>query len=73
MAISNLLFGALILLGVVPWLPRKWSWKTLRTSIAFRKWAKGKSSELELAQSDRNLVRVPIAGHCPYRSSQVAV
>ncbi|HEX4227864.1 MAG TPA: PepSY-associated TM helix domain-containing protein [Bryobacteraceae bacterium] len=35
-AISNLLFGALILLGVVLWLPRKWSWKTLRASIAFR-------------------------------------
>lgn len=35
-AISNLLFGGLILLGVLLWLPRKWSWQAVRASIAFR-------------------------------------
>src|SRR3954452_25085434 len=35
-AISNLLFGALILLGVVLWLPRRWSWKAVRASSVFR-------------------------------------
>jgi uncharacterized iron-regulated membrane protein len=42
-AISNLLFGALILLGVVLWLPRKWSWKTIQASIAFRNGLRGKA------------------------------
>jgi uncharacterized iron-regulated membrane protein len=44
-AISNLLFGALILLGVVLWLPRKWSWKTIRASIAFRNGLRGKARD----------------------------
>lgn len=35
-AVSNLLFGALILLGVVLWLPRKWNWKGFRAVVAFR-------------------------------------
>jgi uncharacterized iron-regulated membrane protein len=44
-AISNLLFGALILLGVVLWLPRKWSWKAIRASIAFRNGLRGKARD----------------------------
>jgi uncharacterized iron-regulated membrane protein len=44
-AISNLLFGALILLGVVLWLPRKWSWKSVRASIAFRAGLHGRARE----------------------------
>jgi len=36
-AISNLLFGWLILFGVVLWLPRKWSAKAIRSSITFRR------------------------------------
>jgi uncharacterized iron-regulated membrane protein len=36
-AVSNLLFGGLILLGVVLWLPRQWNWKAVRASIAFRR------------------------------------
>jgi uncharacterized iron-regulated membrane protein len=35
-AISNLLFGGLILLGVLLWVPRKWNWRAVRASIAFR-------------------------------------
>ncbi|HEX4166516.1 MAG TPA: PepSY-associated TM helix domain-containing protein, partial [Bryobacteraceae bacterium] len=42
-AISNLLFGGLILLGVVLWLPRKWSWKAVRASIAFRHGLRGRA------------------------------
>lgn len=44
-AISNLLFGALILLGVILWVPRKWSWKALRPSIAFRSGLRGKARD----------------------------
>ncbi len=44
-AISNLLFGALILLGVILWLPRKWSWKPMRASIAFRRGLRGRARE----------------------------
>jgi uncharacterized iron-regulated membrane protein len=42
-AISNLLFGGLILLGVFLWLPRKWSWKAVRASIAFRSGLRGRA------------------------------
>ncbi len=44
-AISNLLFAALIGLGMVLWLPRKWSWKAVRASIAFRGGLRGKARE----------------------------
>jgi uncharacterized iron-regulated membrane protein len=44
-AISNLLFGALILLGVVLWLQRKSSWKAIRASIAFRNGLSGKARD----------------------------
>ena len=44
-AISNLLFGVLILLGLVLWLPRKRSWKAVRASIAFRTGLRGRSRE----------------------------
>ena len=42
-AISNLLFAGLILLGIVLWLPRKWSWKAIRASIAFRSGLRGRA------------------------------
>ena len=42
-AISNLLFGGLILLGVILWLPRKWNWKAVRASIAFRSGLRGRA------------------------------
>jgi uncharacterized iron-regulated membrane protein len=42
-AIANLLFSGLILLGVVLWLPRKWSWKAVRASIAFRGGLRGRA------------------------------
>lgn len=35
-AVSNLLFAALILFGVILWLPRRWTSKGIRASIAFR-------------------------------------
>jgi len=43
--VSNLLFGALILLGTVLWLPRKWTRKSVRGSIAFRTALRGKARE----------------------------
>jgi uncharacterized iron-regulated membrane protein len=44
-AVSNLLFGPLILLGAVLWLPRKWTWKSVRGSIGFRAGLRGKARE----------------------------
>ena len=44
-AISNLLFAALILLGMVLWLPRKWSGTSVRASIAFRNGLRGKARD----------------------------
>ena len=44
-AIANLLFGALVLLGVCLWFPRKWSWKAVRPSIAFRTELRGRARE----------------------------
>jgi uncharacterized iron-regulated membrane protein len=44
-AISNLLFGGLILLGMFLWLPRKWSWKAVRASIAFRSGLRGRARD----------------------------
>ena len=44
-AIANLLFLALILLGVVLWLPRKPGWKSLRPSIAFRGRLRGRARD----------------------------
>ncbi len=43
--VSNLLFGGLILLGIVLWTPRKWSWKSVRSSIAFRGGLRGKARD----------------------------
>lgn len=43
--VSNLLFGGLILLGIFLWLPRKWSWKSVRASIAFRGGLRGKARD----------------------------
>ena len=43
--ISNLLFCVLIPLGLILWLPRKWSWKTVRPSIGFRSRLRGKARE----------------------------
>jgi uncharacterized iron-regulated membrane protein len=42
-AISNLLFGALILLGVILWMPRKWIRKAVRASIIFRTGLRGRA------------------------------
>ena len=44
-AISNLLFGALIALGLILWLPRTWNWRTLRGSIAFRRGLRARARE----------------------------
>jgi uncharacterized iron-regulated membrane protein len=44
-AISNLLFVALILFGIVLWLPRNWNWKTVRASSAFRTRLRGKARD----------------------------
>ena len=44
-AVSNLLFGGLILLGLFLWLPRKWSWKAVRASIAFRRGLRGRARD----------------------------
>lgn len=44
-AISNLLFGVLILLGIVLWLPHKLSWNAVRTLIAFRTGLRGRARE----------------------------
>jgi uncharacterized iron-regulated membrane protein len=44
-AVSNLLFGGLILLGIFLWLPRKWAWKALRASIAFRGGLRGRARD----------------------------
>jgi uncharacterized iron-regulated membrane protein len=44
-AASNLLFGGLILLGVILWLPRKRNGKAIRAAIAFRSGLRGKARE----------------------------
>jgi uncharacterized iron-regulated membrane protein len=44
-AVSNLLFVVLIPLGIVLWLPRKWRWKSVRASAAFRTGLSGKARE----------------------------
>jgi uncharacterized iron-regulated membrane protein len=44
-AIANLLFGALIVLGMVLWLPRKWSWKAVRAAATFRAGLRGRARE----------------------------
>jgi uncharacterized iron-regulated membrane protein len=44
-AISNLVFGVLILLGVVLWLPRNWTWKAVRASTFFRRGLRGRALE----------------------------
>jgi uncharacterized iron-regulated membrane protein len=44
-AVSNLLFAALILFGVILWLPRRWSWKGIRASIAFRVGLSGRARD----------------------------
>lgn len=44
-AVSNLLFGALILFGVLLWLPRRWTWKGIRASIAFRGGLRGRTRD----------------------------
>jgi uncharacterized iron-regulated membrane protein len=44
-AVSNLLFAALIPLGMYLWLPRKWSWKAMRASVAFRAGLRGKARD----------------------------
>ncbi len=44
-AVSNLLFGGLILLGLLLWLPRKWNWKAVRASIAFRRGLRGRARD----------------------------
>ncbi len=44
-AITNVLFGVLVLLGVVLWLPRQWSWKAVRAAVAFRAGLRGKARE----------------------------
>ncbi len=43
--ISNLLFGALILFGLVLWFPRKWSWQSVRARLLFQTKSQGKASE----------------------------
>lgn len=43
--ILNLLFGVLIVLGVGLWLPRRWNWKAVRTSITFRAGLRGRARE----------------------------
>ncbi|MBV9227147.1 MAG: PepSY domain-containing protein [Acidobacteriaceae bacterium] len=44
-AVSNLLFGALILLGIVLWVPRQWSWRAVRAATAFRTGLRGRARE----------------------------
>jgi uncharacterized iron-regulated membrane protein len=44
-AVSNLLFGGLILLGIFLWIPRKWTWKAVRASIAFRGGLRGRARD----------------------------
>ena len=44
-AISNLLFGGLILLGVVLWFLRQWSGKALRASLVFRSGLHGRARD----------------------------
>jgi uncharacterized iron-regulated membrane protein len=44
-AISNLLFGLLIFLGVVLWIPHQWSGKAVRASVAFRRGLRGRARE----------------------------
>jgi uncharacterized iron-regulated membrane protein len=44
-AVSNLLFCGLILLGIFLWIPRKWTWKAVRASIAFRGGLRGRARD----------------------------
>ncbi len=45
MAVSNLLFAGLIVLGVYLWLPRNWSRKAVHASIVFRAGLRGRARE----------------------------
>src|SRR4051812_22241120 len=44
-AASNLLFGALIILGVVLWLPRKWNWNSIGAVLMFRTRLRGRARD----------------------------
>ena len=44
-AVANLLFAALITLGLILWLPRKWSRKAVRASVTFRAGLAGRARE----------------------------
>ncbi len=44
-AVSNLLFGVLILLGVFLWLPRKWNWTAFRGVLVLRGRLRGKARD----------------------------
>lgn len=44
-ATSNLLFGILIVLGIVLWAPRKWSRKAMRASMLFRTGLRGRARD----------------------------
>jgi uncharacterized iron-regulated membrane protein len=44
-AMSNLLFGVLILLGVFLWMPRVWTWRAVRASIALRAGLRGRARD----------------------------
>jgi len=44
-AVSNLLFGGLILLGLFLWLPRKWNWRAVRASLVFRGGLRGRARD----------------------------
>ena len=44
-AISNLLFGVLILFGIFLWLPRKWNWNAVRAVLMFRGGLRGKARD----------------------------
>ncbi len=44
-AVSNLLFGVLVLLGVILWIPRRWHWNAFRGVLTFRPRLRGKARE----------------------------
>jgi uncharacterized iron-regulated membrane protein len=43
--ITNLMFAGLIPVGVALWWPRRWSWKAIRASTAFRSGLRGKARD----------------------------
>ncbi len=67
----NLGFLLLVLSGPFLWLPRRWSWQSLKAIALFRGGLSGRARELQLAQRDWYLVRAAAVDDRPQRRCHV--